>query len=293
MKKLVSLLVVLLLMASLLSTTALAAYEAPVNLSSVYNVGDTVYTTEYYGTNGGITFFGNLSLSLLPNLALPKYEYVTSFAFYHDKFYLVAGEAGSDVLPAKIYSCDINGNHLTMIADNASNYSNVFIVDNVLYYDAYTTPSYFNNEYPGYYGGIYSINLYDLSWKKLSSDRNANIYYCDGDYIYYTIDYDEDKAYAIRTNGTGKMRINPYCDEYTHLTHIEEKGFLKGNQFYYLKNNHLYVRSRNGWDSRWVGVMPESDYYDIVSVTDDSVFCVRFVYGYNYTVNAELFRFNR
>ncbi len=287
MKKLVSVFLLMVLALSLWSTTALAAYEAPVQFSCVQTYHDRTYTATYWGTNGGIKFQSNEPLSTVPGLAEDAYR----FCFYHDKLYFVFID-GSDSSPASLYSSDPDGSNVRLLADNVANDGNIYIVDNILYYVGYTSiPGW--NEYQGYSGGLYSINLEDLSWKKICNDKNVFITYCDGDYIYYAISpYDSEKSsyYAIRTDGTGKMAVNPYCDEFGMLRSKEEYGFLKGNLLYYISGNQLYVRNKNGWGDRWLGSIPSGDMQIIDSVTDNEIICITSTYqelaSYNPRVNV-------
>lgn len=275
MKKLLSAFVLTVFLVSLFSVNVFAAYESPVNFSNVYNYDDKVYTTEFYGTNGGITFRkGNIDICSLPDSVLSSLggNNVWNFCCYNNKIYYLAGAPASDIIPAGIYSCNMDGSGITMLADNASNYSNVYIVDNVLYYDAYKSQEWMYPDYQGYYGGIYSINLENLSWKKITADY-AYICYCDGDYIYYRDG--GDYYYAITTEGTNKMRVDGNCDECARYD-----GVLKGDTFYYIQNGSMFIRSKNMNDRVWYADVADSEYAFVASVTDDKIYWIDLKFGY-------------
>ena len=188
--------------------------------------------------------------------------------------YYLKGEDASIIVPASIYSCNMDGSGITILADNASNFSNVYIVDNILYYDAYTTPEWDMDYYNGYYGGIYSINLENLSWQKISDKKYADLWYCDGDYVYYKIGH-EGPCYATSTDGTKTLYVSQWCDEFL------EDVYVKGNLTYYVKNGDLYVRNKNGWGDRWLAKVPSGQFVSVSSVTDNNIYCTNFVPNYS------------
>ena len=147
------------------------------------------------------------------------------------------------------------------------------MVANVLYY-ASDTPFYrYSNLPAGYYDGLHSINLKDLSWKKLSNQILVSICYCDGEYLYCYTEANHG-VFAIKADGSQKISVTGCCDEFAGLEG-NQQGFLKGNLFYYLKDNsHVYVRDKNGGNDRWLGRIPPSDRAYIESVTDDHIYCV-------------------
>ena len=227
------------------------------NLSS--NWGDA-YTTFFYASNGGIFFKdGNVHVNPLPYGLMDQGE-IYSICCYNEKLYYSTGPEGSDISePVKIYSCDMNGQNNRLLADNVSAWSDIYIVDNVLYYTAYS--SRIGEGPQGYDGGIYRINLNDLSWKKLVSG-GVYMEYCDGDYVYYTnysTIYD-----AIDVNGNNVVNISPDSDEY-------QLGlFIKGNKVYYISDDYLYERDRNGGNPRRICIIPE--YSEINNVTENYVY---------------------
>ena len=276
MKKLISMMIVFVM--SFMSISAFAAYEAPVKLASVYNYGDNVYTIHYYGTNGGVIFLGgNVDIHKLPDSMYRVGGHIWRFCFYNDKIYFLAGEAESDDTLAYIYSCNVDGSGIRLLADNASNKSEVYIVDNVLYYDAYATEDSMNTYYYGYCGGIYSINLGDLSWKKIVSD-NSKLAYCDGDYVYCG------GQRAISVDGKRVIKVRRDCDEYSWDV------FVKGNQAYYAGEGDVYVRDKNGENVRFIQKIQYARLL-IDSVTDDKVYIV-VVFG-GYPPSAYVYEINR
>ncbi len=277
MKKLISFTLSVVLLISFCSTSAFAAYEAPVQFAPAYNYGTELFSRSYFHIGGGINYFrSDRGLTKLDDriYGLPWDSSVDSFCFYKDKCYFLAGcTSDAMAIPGSIYSCNLDGSGLRKLANNASyTEGHITIVDNYLYYAAFDS----NNgmtDVQGYAGGIYRINLNDLSYKKLTSDR-ATIYYCDGDYIYYGAN---NRCYAIRTDGTGKVQVNPDCDEFKNLYWNPDYNnfYLKGNHLYYTYNNNLYVRNKNGGNARYLGTIPRTYWEDcvILAVTDDYVLC--------------------
>lgn len=220
---------------------AFAAMEEPHRFSYVDDYYDLVYTTDYYGTNGGIRFSGgNVNISSLPYGTMNLGE-IYSFCVYGDRIYYLTAECGSDWSPACIYSCNMLGGDNVLIADNACNFSNCYIVDGVLYYDAfYSQRDGYDDFYPGYYGGIYKINLNDCSWAKLVSGF-TQLTYCDGDYIYYYVGLQQNgnNCYAVSADGSVTYNMSGDIDEYS------DYYFLKGNVAYYIYNSGIRQRARN------------------------------------------------
>lgn len=290
MKKTISLILVLILSLSVISTTAFAAYEAPVQFAPAYNYGSELFARSYFRAGGGINYFrSDRGLTGINDRA--SGHLVNSFCFYKDKCYFLADcSTGGMASPGAIYSCNLDGSGLRRLANNAADVQgHITIVDNYLYYAAFDSNNGMS-DYEGYPGGIYRINLTDLSYKKISND-GATIYHCDGDYIYYTANND---FHAIRTNGTGKMRINPNCDEFRTLnwgTADYNNIYLKGNKCYYTYANNLYVRNRNGGGDKCIGTIPRT-YWDtcvILAVTDDAILCAEDHFSHNSYVTIHQF----
>ena len=258
MKKL--LLVVAMLVSLLTSQTTFAAGEEPNYFSNLSSNWGNVYTTFYYGSNGGIFFKdGNVHVNPLP-YGLMDQGQIYSICCYHEKLYYSTGPEGSDIpQPVKIYSCDMNGQNNILLADNASAWTDIYIVDNALYYTAYS--SRIGEGAQGYNGGIYRINLNNLSWKLLV-DGNVTMEYCDGDYLYYT-NYFNIYA-AVDVNGSRVVSIDRNSDEFDYSL------FIKGDKVYYISDNGLYVRNRNGGNVR--KICNVSGYSDINNVTENYIY---------------------
>lgn len=265
MNKLISMMIVFVM--SFMSISAFAAYEAPVKFDMVYNYENKVYTTYYEGGEGGETFKrGNVNVYTVP--VEREYSYkVWNFCFYNNKIYFLAGEVGSEALPACIYSADADGGNIRLLADNASSFSNVYIVDNILYYDAYVSIG--RPLYEGHYGVIQAIDLTNLSWRKIVGKSNLKMSYCDGDFAYYRIGYDG-PCYATSTDGRRTIMVSEYCDEFN------VENIVKGNQTYFLYNGNVYVRERNGNGGTWLGSVPDDGMTWIYSVTDDKIYCGKY-----------------
>lgn len=238
--------------------TASAAQEECTYFSSLSSDWGTVYTTDFYGSNGGITFTdGNVHVNSLP-YGLMDQGLIYTICCYKGKLYYSTGPDGSDIPePVKIYSCDLNGQNNRLLADNATAWSDIFIIDDELYYGAYhSEPSYGAQ---GYYGGIYKINLNNLQWKKIVSG-DVELTYCDGDYAYFT--NHRDIYAAIDTNGYNTVAITPNCDEFNYNI------WLKGNYAYYISGTGLYVRTKNRTDSKKLCTVPQNSYLQISNISN-------------------------
>jgi hypothetical protein len=240
-----------------ISSAAYAAGEETNYFSDVDAYWDSVYTTHIIGTNGGDTYgYGNVNLNLLP-YGLKDQGRIYTFCFYNNKLYYSTGFEGSDInYPARIYSCDIDGKNNRLLADNVEPWSQAFIIDNVLYYEAYNSDPWEGPK--GYVGGVYKINLNNLSWKKIVTGK-VILNYCDGDYAYYTI---VDGMYnaAIDVNGKRWVAIDENSDE-CKREWMMSNVWIKGNNTYYVSGNGIYVRPKNGGDSRLICKVDNYYYY--------------------------------
>ncbi len=92
--------------------------------------------------DGGVRFVSDeLDLRQLPD-ELNTVGDLENFTVYNDKIYFLACEGGSDALPGYIYSCDLNGNNITLLDNSLCSYSNCFIKDGYIYYDTYPELTY-------------------------------------------------------------------------------------------------------------------------------------------------------
>ena len=209
MKKIITLTLVIILLFQ--SITVLAAYEECTEFAQVCEYNGNVYSTYYAGSNGGLRYKGNgFIIHSLPYGMMDE-GLIYSFCFYNDKIYYMTGENGSDTMyPAKIYSCDLSGANNVLIADNVEAWSKVFIVDNILYYQAYQTYG-LDYRIQGRTGGVYKINLEDLSWYKIPNTDEAKLYYCDGDYAYCK---KNNNYYAMGCFEFDWVNVPSWADEY-------------------------------------------------------------------------------
>lgn len=196
-----------------MSSAAFAATEDPVQFSTVDEMNGKVYVTEFVHEGGNRFQGGNIEINLVPQSMLANRA--KWFCCYGDRFYYVGGDGGI----SNLYSCDKEGNDTIVIADNACCSTIIFIVDNILYYKAYSTKADADgDDFYGrtYYGGIYKINLATGEWQKVVGDEEAVLNFCDGDFIYYTVN---GVCYKIDTNGN-------YCD------YADENGDEFGYKYY-------------------------------------------------------------
>lgn len=260
--------------AVLSTVSAFAATEDPVQFSTVDEMNGQVYVAQYFSTQQGLYFKGaNVTTRSIPYSAL-KFS-TTQFCCYGNRFYYMNMEPCDGI--SKIYSCDANGNNEIMIANNASAGSSAFIVDNNIYYNAYSsvldwTGNYFGREY---YGGIYKINLATGDWQRLVTDSDASMWFCDGDYIYYSAG---DSYYQIDTNGNYCHYANSYGDEFAWNSYSYNLSsyVLTGRTMYYVDNstNTLYSKTRNGGDLKQLKRIESDMGSDIIKVTKKHIYYI-------------------
>ncbi len=280
---------VCLLCASFISANA--ATEECTEFSNVAAYNGIVYTTKRAEGDGGVYFAdGNVAANSLPQALLEKEKsesrIIWSFCFYNDKiYYLISGD-GTVEIPGEICSCNLDGTNNVVLADNAFNGGYACIVDNILYYDAMPE----NDEnYPGYDGGIYKINLGDLSYQKFSVGE-ASLAYCDGDNIFYKksnsgTTYPSFKYYKADINGNNVTSVSGDSDEFGYGV------IIRGNNSYYVKNNALYVKTRNGYDAKKLADLP--GYAHIRNVDDTYVYYTVVTSYTEMSTNAYLYRVSR
>ena len=253
------------------TVSAFAATEDPVQFSTVDEMNGQVYVAQYFSTQQGLYFKGaNVTTRSIPYSAL-KFS-TTQFCCYGNRFYYMNMEPCDGI--SKIYSCDANGNDEIMIANNASAGSSAFIVDNNIYYNAYSsvldwTGNYFGREY---YGGIYKINLATGDWQRLVTDSDASMWFCDGDYIYYSAG---DSYYQIDTNGNYCHYANSYGDEFAWNSYSYNLSsyVLTGRTMYFTDNTGtLYSKTRNGGDLKQLKRIESGMSSDIVKVTKKHIY---------------------
>ena len=199
-----------------MSSAAFAATEDPVKFSTVDEMDGKVYVTKYANPHQGGNRFqsGNIEIHSLPQSM--QANRTTFFCCYGDRFYYIDGDVKE---VSNLYSCDKEGNDTIVIANNVCGSDDIFIIDNILYYKAYSTKADAGgDDFYGrtYYGGIYKINLATGEWQKVVGDDEALLYFCDGDFIYYTVN---GVCYKIDTNGN-------YCD------YADENGDEFGYKYY-------------------------------------------------------------
>ena len=233
--------------------------------SNLSNDGETVYVTPHYASNGGIVFEdGNIHVTPLPNGIINEGD-IYKICCYKGRLYYATGLEGSDIPePTKIYACDMNGSNNVLIADDVKEYGEAFIVDDILYYDAYRSTAYDGPS--GYDGGITRIELNDLSKKKIFTGA-AELKYCDGEYAYY-MGFDSTYG-AVPVNGGESVSQSPENDEYSY------EVYLDGDKVYYISGNVLYERDRNGGNERTICAVPDNSH--INNVSSEHVYYSQFV----------------
>lgn len=199
-----------------------------------------------------------------PSIPLPygmnNLGYIHRVAVHNGKLiYLTSADVSKNV-PSHIYLCDRQGKNNVHISENVAQESKIYISKNHLFYAALFNPSM------GYYGGVYKINLEDLSYEKILNEP-AEISYFDGELLYLKNNND---YFAIDANGNNRIKINSNCDEYA------ENVVIKDNEVYYVSNNFLYARIKNGNDAIRIAVVRDNSYP--VFADEDYIY-----YAYNYT----------
>lgn len=219
--------------------------KGPSYFGCITNYWDTVYNTTHYNSNGGFMWMnGNVSLTSLPYGMINEGTIYTACC-YNGRIYYSTGVDGSDIdVPTKIYSCDMNGQNNILLADNAVAYNDAIIVDNVLYYEEFTSYSWHRTQ--GYSGGISKIDLNNLSWQRLVIG-DVDLKYCDGEYVYYTNNYTNETNInaAIDINGQNVVQIIPNADELGD-------NFIQNDKVYYVNGSILYAKELNQWKQQKV-----------------------------------------
>ena len=265
---------VLAAVAAVPTVSAFAATEDPVQFSTVDEMNGQVYVAQNSGPQQGLYFKGaNVTTNSIPYPAL-KFSN-TEFCCYGNRFYYMNNEPWDG--PSKIYSCDANGRNEIVIADNAYSGTAAFIVDNNLYYTAYSSIwdwdyNLYDREY---YGGIYKINLATGDWQRVVSDNNAIMRFCDGDYIYYEIINSSSDYYRIDTNGNYCSYANYYDDEfaYNKYGYNLSSYALTGRTMYFTDNTGtLYSKTRNGGDLKQLKRIESDMGSYIVKVTKKHIY---------------------
>ncbi|MCD7724133.1 MAG: hypothetical protein LUI12_01030 [Clostridiales bacterium] len=163
---------------------SLTSYDTVYTFRRVCEYGDMLYTTPFAGNDGAIRFVeGNVGVTTL-NVANYIDETIYDFTIYNDKVYYLAGNAGSDYLPASIYSCDIDGSNIQCIVDDTCNWFSCWIVNNELYYTTFDMDWESYNFLPN---SINKINLSTLEKTVLVQEDSTVVYmrkYFDGVLLY-------------------------------------------------------------------------------------------------------------
>lgn len=175
----------------------------------------TTYALDLLGTNGcRRPCYGNVQPMRLPGTLQDTSGGFSNFVIYNNRFYCLTG-GGSDVGIASIYSFDMNGNDVKLIADDATNYSTCYIYNNELYYNAWATKYY---EYDDYYdvfdqyydGGVYKIDLETKEKTKVANESEIKNYFSNTIYknfqnskikdLYFNVEVSPDCQYMYYTD---------------------------------------------------------------------------------------------
>lgn len=208
------------------------------NFSRVGSIGENVYVTPLAGTNGGFVFSpGNVDINQLP-YGMMNLGDIYSFCYYNERIYYLTGEEGSDILPASIYSCDINGSDNKLIVDDAANNTEIYIVNNYMYYNQVKElPDYYTN------AGINRVNLENNVSEKFVNNDSAYMYFCDENNLYYSDSSSVGTYYSIDYNGQNINKLADNADETPGDYSISK--FIKDDMIYYISGNKLYSQRRN------------------------------------------------
>ncbi len=279
MKKLLTLTLALVLLFIWGGLQSFAASEEPIQFAKAYNYGSNIYYADWETNSGwGVAYFrneeGTIMLSDmvkgLPERGTRGTFDILRLCFYNNKFYFLAADYDWEFSPrygwpGNIYSCDPDGGGLTLLAENVGCLSEIIIVNHMLYYSGPGTSSMDSS---GLEGGLYAIDLNDLSVKKFCDDQSVVLHYCDGNYAYFSQHNTATKNtenYIIRTNGTGKMQSDKTQDD------LEPGGIRRGNYVYYISEGQLYVRNLNSRSSTHLRSLSSNLF--LLSITSDYILC--------------------
>lgn len=255
----------------ILGTVSYAADTVGSNIIQEYN-GKT-YSCINYLCNGKIK---DSSVTPLPysldkvNINAPyKMDFVMNFAIYNDRIYYLKSNGGTSCVVGNIYSCNMDGSDIKLIANDADALYNFFISDGCMYYKVLDDVM---NDYGRYLnGGIMKINLNTGEYRKIITDMRTEIINILDDNIFYGVD---GKYHLMKTSGryVGGIANND----------IEVSTVISGNLGYYCENGSVYSRDWNG-NIKWICSTPNYfEGYDVygsrgVTVVD------RYIYYTIYT----------
>lgn len=177
-----------------------------------------MYVTPRSGDVGVYFGDGNVTTKVIP--CDHNQNDIYSFAIYNDKIYYISALPASDIVAAKLYECDLNGDNVVELADNPNNYSNVFISHGEIYYD---TVDFFDDdrdvETKYRMDGIYKVNIKSRAvtkvvnkpMSKLGLVDDKNIFYSADEFNYYcNLDGSGDALSAERDDRCGTLTVNGY-----------------------------------------------------------------------------------
>ncbi|MCC8014682.1 MAG: DUF5050 domain-containing protein, partial [Eubacterium sp.] len=248
------------MLTALFSLTAQAANKEVYRFADVAEYNGEVYAHSWMDSSFDDCLSGNVSVKWLPEkledqINSKRYNALIDFTIYNGKIYYRAGNpCGADDCIESIYVCDLDGSNNTLIADNADNHTNIYIVDNYLYYSSMRPYEDSGSPHPEADGGLYKVNLDDLSITALVEpsgvvSNGAKLHYCDGYHVYYAYtkarflydDNAESTCYVSDVNGYNTVEI----PRSSMLFYTGYKEYIWGDRKYYIKDGFMYEESKS------------------------------------------------
>jgi hypothetical protein len=254
----------------------LTNYNTVYKFSDVVEYGDGAMVTHNATTNGVIYWRrGNISYTTIP--VNENYDWVYDFTIYNNRIYYSYGDVGSSWdWPCSIYSCNMNGGDVQLLADDAACGSG-YIVNDKLYYASYYDCNldwYIEN----YGEGDGDINVIDLNTGEKSrvikgKDRDADVGYIisklyDDILIYHSSNYNKGGYYWFDTitgesGSIGESEIHYWCN-------------AANDVYFYRSDDYTEIKmynSKTGEES----VLATGDNLGIVNMTDKYIYYTDYV----------------
>lgn len=183
-------------------------------------------------------------------------NHIYKFAIYNKRIYYLKGIPGTEMVMAHIYSCNLDGSDIRLIANDADGMGNFILSDGYLYYKVLY-------DYENYYcrylnGGIMKVNLNTGEYGKIITDECTMLINILDDNIFYAVG---NEYHLMKCDGRyiGRIAFND----------IEVSTVISGNLGYYCENGSICSRDWNG-TRNWICDVPR--YVEGYSVHTDSSF---------------------
>lgn len=263
MKNLIKKCLIILSSVAILAAGTVSYASDAVMGSEVHEYNGRIYSSVNTRVNG---LMADKSVWQLPSAIMSNSDTIYKFAFYYDRIYYLKGVMGSDNVLGYIYSCNVDGSDIRLIADNADAFCSFYISDGCIYYEVLNDYDNFHGRYLN--GGIMKINLNTGEYAKIITDRNGWLQNIVDDNIFYGVGT---QYHLMKTNGR-------YVGEISD-SDIEVSSVISGATGYFGRNGSIYSRDWDG-NTKWIANVP--GYLNGYSMGGDSVSVMNIAGGYVY-----------